>query len=245
MQQLFHNSHSSHNSSHGSRSRSNSDTSSLADRSISHSSTGAAPGATTAEARQSLLLTQESPDFQHSQGQGKGEMWIPREWNWEADALALESLDDEKRWWDGEMEEIEARALAPMDCNAVYHTLARIHSNSTHSNRHNNTAAHSNLSRSSSNTAAAATVGMTRSQQILRSLSSSSGGGGGKGRGYERKRSSLDSFSEEISEGTGRGGRRGMGGGGAKGKEEDKEEDDEIDRPDEEMSRFFASSSMT
>ncbi len=50
-----------------------------------------------------------------------------RPWNWEEDAFRLEQLDGEKELSNHEMELIQARAIAPMDCEAVYSALARIH----------------------------------------------------------------------------------------------------------------------
>lgn len=152
-----------------------------------------------------------------------------RPWNWEADALELEKLDIEKDKYDNELDEIEARALAPMDCNAVYNTLSRIHSKlPTETSSQMGTETRSTLG----STSGSISRGISRSQseimsshrsQILRSSSSiSSTGGDGlntRVRGnsfFENRKGSLDSF----------------------------EEDDEIDRPDEEMNRFFASSSM-
>jgi hypothetical protein len=158
-----------------------------------------------------------------------------RPWNWEADALELEALDDEKIAEDAEIEEIQARALAPMDCNAVYNALARIHSKlssdgdgvgavgSLSSLSTGSTVpwgrSHSqgeNTSKNNSRTTAligrsnSSSINMTTGGALLATKTSI------RHDGYDQRMNSLMSL-----------------------------EEDEIDRPDEEMSRFFASSSMT
>jgi hypothetical protein len=175
------------------------------------------------------LLTQEEvtlPDDSHH----SDFVTLPeRPWNWEADALELERLDIEKNISDREMEEIEARALAPMDCNAVYLTLSRIHSNRSSTTGAggwvgSGSGSKSRISHSQSLSQGHSERTSGHGSHIFRSSSSNLSNGGGEGRALalERKRSSLDSYGETA-----------------------EEEDDEIDRPDEEMSRFFASSSMT
>jgi hypothetical protein len=156
-----------------------------------------------------------------------------RPWNWEADALELEALDDEKIAADAEIDEIQARALAPMDCNAVYNALARIHTKLAQDGEGNAVPG----SFSSLSTGSTVTWGRSHSQGDISSTNKS------RAKAIARSNSSS-------ANGTTRGGTLGAKTHRIDGSDQRmnslmESEEDEIDRPDEEMSRFFASSSMT